>query len=347
MALSRGLPSSIWPSLNCPYRPIAPTYRLTTRGRARLTWRRLSSSFVEAVNRSQTKYQIYLSRCLDPYINLSIEHYLLQQTPIESTVLFLYTNKPCVVIGRNQNPWLEVNLHALRTARIAGQEDQGATEPVLLVRRRSGGGTVYHDRGNVNYSVICPTANFTRDKSAAMVAAALQKLGIHSANVNERHDIVFEPTLEGNDARAGANKNGQDVAKHSAGVGPLKISGSAYKLTRGRALHHGTCLLSSNLNRIRHILHSPARRYIIARGVESVRSPVGNVNVSSDAFQAAVIDQFGTLHGLRGLSMDRILEGPQIHSEHDWVAGVVDDKEAQIAEISKGVDELKVITPRQ
>ncbi|PNH32867.1 hypothetical protein BJF96_g3933 [Verticillium dahliae] len=57
--------------------------------------------------------QVYISRSSDPFLNLSIEHHLLQTTPSESTVLFLYTNRPSVVIGRNQNPWLELNLPLL------------------------------------------------------------------------------------------------------------------------------------------------------------------------------------------------------------------------------------------
>ncbi len=291
--------------------------------------------------RGSTEYQIYISPSFDPYINLSIEHYLLQKSPIESTILFLYRNKPCVVIGRNQNPWLEVNLHALRTARIPWEE-QEERQPVLLVRRRSGGGTVYHDRGNVNYSVICPTADFTRDKSAAMVAAALQKLGVRSARVNERHDIVFEPAPEDKGTRPRGREDDKGAAKDQAGIGPLKISGSAYKLTRGRALHHGTCLLSSDLARIRDILQSPARPYIKARGVESVRSPVGNIDVPVDAFQAAVIDEFGAAHHLHDLSVDHIMAGSQMQSNAKWIGGTLGDQEADIEEIRKGVDEMRV-----
>jgi hypothetical protein len=76
-----------------------------------------SSSFAQLASNSASKHQIYLSRSNDPYINLSIEHYLLQKTPADSNVLFLYTNRPCVVIGRNQNPWLEVNLRLLDTVK--------------------------------------------------------------------------------------------------------------------------------------------------------------------------------------------------------------------------------------
>ena len=78
---------------------------------------------------------------------------------------------------------------------------------------------------------------------------------------------------------------------------PLKVSGSAYKLTRGRALHHGTCLLSSpNLSAISKYLRSPAKSYIQARGVESVSSPVTNIGLSNEAFTTAVHEQFETMY---------------------------------------------------
>ncbi|KAJ4421290.1 hypothetical protein N0V82_003800 [Gnomoniopsis sp. IMI 355080] len=220
----------------------------------------------------------------DPYLNLSAEHFLLQHSHPDSSILFLYTNDPCVVIGRNQNPWLEVNLSLLNHfSAITNASDAGTSSGsnVALVRRRSGGGAVFHDRGNVNFSVICPPAAFDRNKHADMVVRALRRrLGIATARVNERHDIVVD-----------------DV-----GVGGVtttyKISGSAYKLTRLRSLHHGTCLLSSpNLRDIGKLLRSPAEPYIKARGVDSVRSRIRNVGLTSDEFTEAVIEEFKEMYG--------------------------------------------------
>ncbi|PQE09243.1 hypothetical protein CJF32_00010677 [Rutstroemia sp. NJR-2017a WRK4] len=192
------------------------------------------------------------------------------KTAAESTVLFLYTNRPCIVIGRNQNPWLEVNLGLLRESPIGN---------IALVRRRSGGGTVFHDEGNVNYSVICPTAQFDRNKHADMVVGALHKLGVKQAIVNERHDIILRPETEDEETT------------------PFKVSGSAYKLTRLRSLHHGTCLLSSpNIRTISQYLKSPAKPFIKARGVDSVSSPVANVNVPNGAFEDAVVSEFADLY---------------------------------------------------
>lgn len=255
------------------------------------------SQFVQTAKNPSNKTQIYLSRNLDPILNLSIEHYLLQKTPEDSTVLFLYTNKPCVVIGRNQNPWVEVNFSAI----------QSSKEPIRLVRRRSGGGTVFHDLGNVNYSVICPTAAFDRDKHAEMVVRALHKLGVDTTRVNKRHDIVLDRTEATGEKKA------------------LKVSGSAYKLTRLRSLHHGTCLLNSpNLGEIGKYLRPVAKHSIEARGVESVSSPVTNVNVPNAEFEQAVISEFLEMYG----ASDPIT----VSSSEDAM---------RVPEIEKGYDELK------
>ena len=243
------------------------------------------SELVRAATDPSKKSQIYISRSRNPYLNLSIEHYLLQKTPADATVLFLYTNRPSIVIGRNQNPWVEVNLGLLASGPLS----------VDLVRRRSGGGTVFHDEGNVNYCVICPTQSFNRDKHAEMVVRALRKLGVTSAEVNERHDIVL-----GNDQE---------------GSRPLKVSGSAYKLTRLRSLHHGTCLLSSpNIERIGSYLRSPAKPFIKARGVDSVSSPIANILVPNADFEQSVMQEFGDLYGAREptILMEDAIEVPDI-----------------------------------
>lgn len=238
-----------------------------------------------------SRTQTYISRSRNPYLNLSIEHFLFEKSPPGSKILFLYTNRPCVVIGRNQNPWLEVNLRLLNpenTAIHPSATQQPTLGSVDLVRRRSGGGTVFHDEGNVNWSVICDVSEFTRDKHADMIVRALRKLGIDRARVNQRHDIVLD--------EGGIHKM---VCTDKLGMSsdPLKVSGSAYKLARNRALHHGTALLNSpNLDRISSYLHSPARSFITAKGVESVRSPVSNIGISNQSFEKAVLSEFSALY---------------------------------------------------
>ncbi|XXG97420.1 hypothetical protein Hte_003721 [Hypoxylon texense] len=271
--------------------------------------RRLFSA--EAVSHPSNRVQVYISRASDPYLNLSIEHYLLQKSPPDSVVLFLYANRPCVVVGRNQNPWVEVNLGLLGRSGVVDRRD-GKPRDVQLVRRRSGGGAVFHDAGNVNYSVVCPPESFDRNKHADMVVRALSTLDIGgSARVNERHDIVLDVTTEGK-------------------TQTFKISGSAYKLTRLRSLHHGTCLLSSpNLPLVGPLLRSPAAPYIKARGVESVRSPIRNVGIADNAaFEEAVVAEFGAMYG----NAD-----PEVIGSGGGAADILEDVQA----IAEGCAELR------
>lgn len=266
------------------------------------------------------KFQLYVTTCTDPYLNLAVEHYIFtccvkaakahedQQKKITTIsspsrphlgtgddrvssssdcggsgsnsnsnscnssilsgclhhpiILMLYVNSPCVVIGRNQNPWVEANIPGILDSwGISGSDGKRIQTPVLLLRRRSGGGTVFHDLGNVNWSVIVPAAGFTRDRHAEMVVATLEQAGARGrgVKVNERHDVVMS--------------GGQ-------GGGDVKLSGSAYKLTRTTALHHATMLINTELGNVKRYIDSPARRWIKGRGVASVRSPISNLEIA-------------------------------------------------------------------
>jgi lipoate-protein ligase A len=247
--------------------------------------------------------QSYISRSSDPYINLSTEHYLLQKSHPESSILFLYVNRPSIILGRNQNPWLEVNLGLLNAARTSpGTPSRIENEPpglgdVDLVRRRSGGGTVFHDGGNVNWTVISPSATFTRDKHAEMVTRALRSCGVSRSRVNERHDIVLDQGTSDYAGTWGADSDTHSTPWQSSTIRALKVSGSAYKLTRARALHHGTALLNSpNLQVIPSYLRSPAKKYIKGRSVDSVSSPVGNILLDNERFIENVQREFGELY---------------------------------------------------
>ena len=316
-----------------------------------------TSEFQKLVTKPTSKFQIYISRSRDPYTNLSIEHFLLQKSPADSTILFLYVNRPCVVIGRNQNPWLEADLRLLRNSPAQQtQENMMQKEnslEIMLVRRRSGGGTVFHDEGNVNYSVICPTADFTRDKHVGMVVQAIRKANPR-ARVNERHDIVID---QGDVLAEGEWPHPSDMhrtAYSSRGV-PLKVSGSAYKLTRQRSLHHGTCLLASqNLDSISQYLRSPARPFMTARGVESVRSPIANIFSASgcpvenvvSAFQLEVVEAFSKMYYIGDEVMDVLSQtdsNPSSLSYDHRVVGYVNEELSNIPEIQAGIKELKVI----
>ncbi|CAI4217368.1 unnamed protein product [Parascedosporium putredinis] len=261
----------------------------------------------DATSHPANKVQLYLSRTRDPYLNLSIEHHLLQNSPADSTILFLYTNRPCIVIGRNQNPWVEVNLPLIEQLRAQREAGDGDALRIELVRRRSGGGTVFHD--GVTH--------------AEMVVRALRRLGVAGAKVNCRHDIVVDVDAKGSAGAAESAGTGACPVEQQ-GLSTFKVSGSAYKLTRLRSLHHGTCLLSSpNLGSISKYLRSPAEPFIKTRGVESVRSKVRNVGVENEAFEQAVRDEFGKMYGKFDVDL------------------VVGDEALDISNVSNGVKELK------
>ncbi|KAG9773811.1 hypothetical protein KCU88_g5704, partial [Aureobasidium melanogenum] len=217
--------------------------------------------------------------------------------------------------------------------------------PIDLVRRRSGGGTVFHDSGNLNYSVIVPNSQsfaFKRSTHAEMVVRALlsseMKQALNSISergegnrlldtnnldirVNDRNDIVMR--------RSNADGNGNELPW-------LKISGSAFKLTRGRALHHGTLLYSSPyIDKISDLLRSPGREYIRAKGVESVRSKVANLVFTPDAhhrdqvrksIMEAVVREFWDMYGAgqpRQPGMNEISLGDaEVYQTPEVAAGV-------------------------
>lgn len=287
--------------------PLSPSHSLYTS--------RSFTSLTTHISSPLHPLQIYHSTSPNPYLNLSIEHHLLTKSHPDSTLLFLYRNSPSVVIGRNQNPWTETNLSALRAGLSPSSPPEN--EEVNLVRRRSGGGAVFHDLGNANWSVICPSAVFDRDRHAEMVVRALQRLGVEGVRVNERHDIVQDiPVVSESDGGGREEGTGRT----------FKVSGSAYKLTRLRSLHHGTCLLSSpSLGRMSPLLRSPAEGYIKSRGVESVRSPVRNVGVGYDEFVDVVVEEFEDMYGE--------VEGGSVG---------VGEEALEIEAVRKGVQELQV-----
>ncbi|KAJ7044906.1 hypothetical protein C8F04DRAFT_1389171 [Mycena alexandri] len=213
--------------------------------------RRLSTPAIPEIQRS-----VFISQSTDPLFNLSFEDWLFRHSPPDTPLLFLYRNSPCVVIGRNQNPWKEVNMRALRE------------RDVPLVRRRSGGGTVYHDLGNTNFSIHLARRAFDRRATAALVLRAVQSLGIPRARLNDRNDLCV----------------GED--KMSPAL-PPHVSGSAYKIVNTRAYHHGTMLIATRLDALGDLLRAETETMVTA-GVASVRSPVCNLQQSTPHVEHSV-----------------------------------------------------------
>jgi lipoate-protein ligase A len=181
--------------------------------------------------------ELYVSQAQDPIFHLAVEDWLLRHSG--ETAFFLYQNKPSVVLGRFQNPWLECDLAWL------------ADNQVQLVRRFSGGGTVWHDLGNVNFCWVGPLAGFKKTAALEVVRDRLAELGV-IVEINARHDLVVRQS-------DGSTR---------------KVSGSAFKQTKDRALHHGTLLLQgSDLSKLNRALTSP-HTLSETRSIASVRSVV-------------------------------------------------------------------------
>lgn len=183
--------------------------------------------------------KIVVSYITDVHVNLAIENQILIDIHENQRVLFLYVNSPCVVLGRFQNPWIEANIHAL------------VTNQIPLIRRQSGGGTVYQDLGNVNFSFLTDKVNHSQKWNHQLVVEALADLDIR-AYATERGDIRLD---DGTDR---------------------KISGSAFKQKKAQAFHHGTMLINTDLDKLNHYITSN-KQDLNSKSIASVRSKVANI----------------------------------------------------------------------
>lgn len=187
----------------------------------------------------------FLNENTDPYFNIAVEEYLLKE--YNEDILMFYINEPSVIIGKHQNTLAEINYHYI------------VENKIKVVRRISGGGTVYHDSGNLNFSFITNgqegnLVNFRR--FAQPVIEALSKLGV----------------------------NAQFEGKNDIRVSGLKISGNAEHIYKNRTLHHGTLLFSANLNNLSEALRSSGGTYV-DNAVKSIRSKVANVQSFTSELQ--------------------------------------------------------------
>jgi lipoate-protein ligase A len=176
----------------------------------------------------------------DPTINLAIEEYCLKNLDINETYLLFYINEPSIIIGKNQNTMEEINA------------DYVKEKGIHVVRRLSGGGAVYHDLGNLNFSFITKDDgesfhNFR--KFTEPVIKALEKLGV-KAELSGRNDILAEGR---------------------------KISGNAQFSTKGRMFSHGTLLFDSHIEDVVSALNVKLDK-IQSKGIKSIRSRVANIS---------------------------------------------------------------------
>ena len=193
----------------------------------------------------------------DPYENLALEAYLLERVQPGECILYLWQNQRTVVIGRNQ--------HASNECRIQALEADGGH----LVRRLSGGGAVYHDLGNLNFTFLTVRRDYDVARQTETILQAVRALGIP------------------------AEKNGRNDLTAAGG----KFSGHAYYQTGEQCYHHGTLMVSVDLSPLAAYLQvSPLK--LEAKGVKSVRARVVNLTqfrpeLTVAQLRQALVEAFG------------------------------------------------------
>ena len=200
--------------------------------------------------------RILKSAVTNPWFNLATEDWIFNTLNPDSHTLFLWRNSETVVIGRSQNPWVECKI------------DQMAADEVFLARRQSGGGAVFHDLGNTNFTFLSPTDSYDQAANFTIIINALKKLGIDAA-LSGRNDMQ---------------------------VGDRKISGSAFKYTADRSFHHGTLLVNADMQKLGDYLN-PHPLKLKAKGIKSVRARVANLKefnetITHEILSNAIIEAF-------------------------------------------------------
>lgn len=180
--------------------------------------------------------RVIISRAVDPAYHLAAEEYLMSLCRPEEEILFLWQNANTVVVGRNQNPWKECAVDAL--AESGGR----------LVRRLSGGGAVYHDLGNLNFTFLSAMSEGRVEENSRVIVNVLATFGVE-ARFSGRNDIL---------------------------VGEKKVSGCAFYEENGILCHHGTLLVNTDVNALEAALR-PSVLKLQSKGIDSIRSRVINL----------------------------------------------------------------------
>ena len=199
---------------------------------------------------------IYSAPTGDGWLNLARDGYFLENNKKSDVILYFYVNKNAVIIGRNQNAWKECS--------IANMDADG----VQLVRRHSGGGAVFHDNGNLNFSFITDEKHYDLNRQMRVILNAVSKLGL-KAELSGRNDI----TVDGK-----------------------KFSGNAFSLAKGNRSHHGTILVNADLTKLSNYL-CVSKEKMRSKGIDSVRARVCNIcelssGLTVEAMRRLVIESF-------------------------------------------------------
>jgi lipoate-protein ligase A len=237
-----------------------------------------------------------INESFSPYFNLALEEFLLKEYESDEELFVLWQNSPAIIIGRNQNAWDEINHEFV------------SKNGVAVVRRLTGGGAVYHDLGNLNFTFIARgqrAGSYDFARFARPIIEALVYLGV-KAEFSGRNDIA---------------------------VAGRKVSGNAQYRYRDSVLHHGTLLFDSNMENLVQALNVSSDK-LTSKGVASVRSRVANIKeylpvaLEMGEFKAAIgrkvlqLDEGAREHRLTEVDLQRIgtLERTK-YATRDWNYG--------------------------
>lgn len=221
------------------------------------------------------------------YVNQSIEKALFDSVENDEYVLYIWTNENTVVIGKNQDAYSEVDVDLLYK------------EGGCVARRLTGGGAVFHDIGNVNFTFIAKKPDFSLEINRRIILNALKSIGI-DAYLTGRNDIE---------------------------VDGCKISGNAYLKEKDKEMHHGTMLITSLADKVARYL-TPAKTKFAGKSVKSVKSRVASLNtfkdVTKEDFTAALITSFENEFALKAeiISSKKVIGGnAAFFRNNEWIFG--------------------------
>lgn len=223
--------------------------------------------------------RLVVSNQTNPYLNVAVENYLLSQPETDIITLYLWKNHRTVVVGQNQNPFAECNVDLL--------EQEGG----YLMRRRTGGGAVFHDDGNINFSFVVPKSLYDQTRQFQVIQEAVASYGL-TTELSGRNDVLCQGR---------------------------KFSGNAFSRSRYQYLHHGTILIKGNIEDMqRYLIPKPAK--LQKHGVQSVHSRVVNLSelapVTSHNIVPRLIDAFQHVYGdtVVDVPFETLVQKPEVQS---------------------------------
>lgn len=212
--------------------------------------------------------QIIISNQYNPFLNRAVEQYLTDHQKEDTVTMYLWKNERTVVVGYNQNPFAECNVRLLL--------DQGGH----LMRRGTGGGAVYHDLGNINFSFIVDKSLYDVRKQLSVIQDALLSYGLQT-EISGRNDLT---------------------------CGGRKFSGNAFAKGQHNNLHHGTLLIKTDGAMMQRYLNVDKAK-LMKHGVSSVRSRVVNLSelvpeLTSESIKQPLTNSFEKVYGGKAELLD-------------------------------------------